>query len=57
MTEETRRIRVSGDAGAVAGPIWLIGWLFTVGYCGLTVSKSVLALIIWPYLLGAALRH
>ena len=35
------------------GPIWLIGWLFTIGYVHFPFFwKGVLALIIWPYYLG-----
>jgi hypothetical protein len=34
------------------GSIWLIGWLFTIGYLHLPFWKAVLALIIWPYSLG-----
>ncbi len=45
------------DAGAVFGPVWVIGWLFTIGYCGMPFFwQGLLALIIWPYYLGAALR-
>lgn len=44
-------------AGAALGPVWLIGWLFTIGYCGMPFFwQGVLALLIWPYYLGAALR-
>jgi len=32
--------------------LWFIGWLFTIGYLGLTFWKGVLALIIWPYFVG-----
>ena len=35
------------------GSIWFIGWLFTIGYAELTFWKAVLALVIWPYFLGA----
>jgi hypothetical protein len=46
-----------GDAGAVFGPVWVIGWLFTIGYLGMPFFwKGVLALLIWPYYLGMALR-
>lgn len=39
------------------GPIWLIGWLFTIGYLHLPFfGKGVLALLIWPYYLGDKLR-
>jgi len=45
------------DRGVVIGPVWLIGWLFTIGYVGMPFFwKGLLALLIWPYFLGAALR-
>ncbi len=45
------------DAGAVFGPVWIIGWLFTIGYCGMPFFwQGVLALLIWPYYLGVALH-
>jgi len=37
-------------------PIWFVGWLFTIGYLKLTFWKAVLALVIWPYYVGVALR-
>ena len=36
--------------------VWIIGWLFTIGFVGLSFWKGALALIIWPYFLGVALR-
>jgi hypothetical protein len=45
------------DPGAVFGPVWVMGWLFTIGYCGIPFFwQGVLALLIWPYYLGMALR-
>ncbi|MEK7479987.1 MAG: hypothetical protein AAB665_01715 [Patescibacteria group bacterium] len=38
-----------------AGGIWMIGWLFTIGFLKLSFWYGVLAVIIWPYYLGAAL--
>ncbi len=39
--------------GYTMGPIWFIGWLFTIGYLHMPFFwKGVLALIIWPYYLG-----
>ena len=35
------------------GPVWFIGWLFTIGYLHLSFWKGVLALVVWPYYLGA----
>lgn len=37
-----------------SGGLWAIGWLFTIGYVGLTFWQGVLAIIIWPYYLGVA---
>lgn len=34
------------------GNLWIMGWLFTIGYLKLTFWKGVLAFIIWPYYLG-----
>ena len=38
---------------AAGGSLWLIGWLFTLGYLHLPFWRAVLGLIIWPYFLGA----
>ena len=44
--------------GPMIGPIWAIGWLFSIGYLHMPFFwKGVLAIIIWPYYLGAALAH
>ena len=32
--------------------LWVIGWIFTIGYLKLSFWRGVLALIIWPYYLG-----
>lgn len=36
------------------GGIWLVGWLFTIGYLHLSFWKGVLAILIWPYYIGDA---
>lgn len=48
----TERIKV--DTGM--GIIWCIGWLFTIAYAKLTFWTGVLAIFIWPYYLGVAVR-
>jgi len=55
MAEETRSCKHTAVAGGIAGPIWFIGWLFSIGYLHLSFWKAVLALIIWPYFLGSSL--
>jgi len=42
-----------GPHGSVVlGPLWFMGWLFTLGFLHPTFWKGVLAIIIWPYYLG-----
>ena len=38
--------------GGCGGGLWAVGWLFTIGFLKLTFWKGVLAIVIWPYLLG-----
>lgn len=40
---------------SLVGPIWLIGWLFTIGFTHPSFWKGVLMLLLWPYYLGSAL--
>lgn len=42
--------------GGCIGAGWFIGWLFTIGFLQLAFWKGVLALIIWPYYIGVAIR-
>ena len=46
-------VKCTGNGGTLLGPLWGIGWLFTIGYLHLGFWKGVLALIVWPYFLGA----
>jgi hypothetical protein len=48
---DTRKVEVAG----VMGPIWIIGWLFTIGFVHLSFGKAFLGLVLWPYYLGKAL--
>ncbi|HYA89225.1 MAG TPA: hypothetical protein VEF54_00225 [archaeon] len=34
------------------GSLWLVGWLFTIGFLHLHFWRGVLALLLWPYDLG-----
>ncbi len=44
------------NPGSVIGPIWFIGWLFTIAFAKLIWWQAILALVIWPYYLGLAVR-
>ncbi len=37
------------------GLVWFGAWLFTIGYLKLGFWQGALALVIWPYDIGAAL--
>lgn len=53
MTDETKdKGKNVGGSASLIGPIWFIGWLFTIGLTKLTFWQAVLALIIWPFYLG-----
>ncbi len=56
MGDDTKQGCRSTDFGVLIGSIWLMGWLFTIGWLGFSFWKAVLALIIWPYFIGVALR-
>jgi hypothetical protein len=34
------------------GTLWVVGWLFTVGYLQLAFWRGALAIVLWPYYLG-----
>ena len=37
------------------GSLWFAAWLFTIGFLRLTFWKAALAILLWPYFLGAKL--
>jgi hypothetical protein len=39
----------------LSGGMWIAAWLFTIGFLHLSFWQGVLALLIWPYYLGAHL--
>ena len=49
MPKETIRI----EHHALPGGIWFAAWLFTLGYLDLGFMKGALAIVLWPYYLGA----
>ena len=40
------------EVAGIMGPVWFMGWLFTLGFLKVTFFKGLLALIIWPYYIG-----
>ena len=45
------RIRI--EQHSFMGLLWFGAWLFTIGFLHLTFWKGVLAIVVWPYYLGA----
>ena len=45
----------TGASGQLAGAIWFMGWLFTIGYLHLVWWKIILGIVVWPLYLGWAL--
>ncbi|HMQ02248.1 MAG TPA: hypothetical protein PKD79_04280 [Candidatus Doudnabacteria bacterium] len=45
------KIKVEQHSGL--GVIWLAGWLFSIGFLQLSFGQGILALLIWPYYIGA----
>lgn len=35
------------------GAVWMVGWLFTIGFLKLDFWSGLLGLVVWPYFLGA----
>ena len=48
--------RIGNASSAVAGVIWFIGWLFTIGFAQLIWWKIILGVVVWPIFLGQTLR-
>jgi hypothetical protein len=55
MSPENKFSDGHGVAG-FGGFIWFAGWLFTIAYAHLVWWKIILALVVWPYYLGLAVR-
>jgi hypothetical protein len=39
----------------LAGAIWFMGWLFTIGFAKLLWWQMILGIVVWPYFMGAFL--
>jgi hypothetical protein len=57
MADETKVVKVRTEAASLGGSLWVMGWLFTIGYLHLPVAKAIFAVVLWSYYIGAALHH
>ncbi len=46
--------KIKIENNVFTGGVWIMAWLFTIGFLKLTFWKGVLALFVWPYFLGLA---
>lgn len=54
---ETENKRKGGQAAVnVGGFFWFAGWLFTIAFANLVWWKIILAIVVWPYFLGLAIK-
>ena len=56
MSSENKAGNAQVNAGTLVGPLWFIGWLFTIAFAKLIWWQALLSLVIWPYYLGLAVR-
>lgn len=47
--------KIKVETSILSGGAWFAAWLFTIGYLKLTFGQGLLAIVIWPYYIGAAL--
>lgn len=50
---DRQKIRIEQHGGL--GLLWFAGWLFSIGYLDLSFWRGLLALVLWPYFVGANL--
>lgn len=53
--KEKKDKRGHTENASLVGPVWYIGWLFTVAFAKLSLLRAFFALVLWPYYLGSAL--
>lgn len=46
------KTKVVVEKTSIAGTIWVIGWLFSIGFLKLSFTKGLFALLLWPYYIG-----
>jgi hypothetical protein len=44
--------RIQIEQHTSSGLLWLIGWLFSIGYLHLDLWKGAAELFVWPYYIG-----
>lgn len=50
--ESMEKIKI--EHHTLSGGFWIAAWFFTIGYLNLSFWQGVLAVVLWPYYIGAA---
>ncbi len=43
---------MKNSGGGFFGVVWLMGWIFTIGFANLVWWKIILGIVVWPFYLG-----
>ena len=49
------KMKIHVENASKGAPIWIIGWLFSIGFADLSFWQGVQAVLIWPYYIGKVL--
>ena len=47
--------RIKIEQHSSLGLVWAAGWLFSIGYLNLGFWQGLIAILVWPYFIGASL--
>jgi hypothetical protein len=51
------KIKIKIEQHTLTGGLWFAAWLYSIGFLHLNFWQGILALVIWPYYLGAHFAH
>lgn len=49
--------KIKIEQHSFTGSLWLIGWLFSIGFLQLSFGRGLLAIFIWPYYIGSFVNN
>ena len=56
-TSRDEKIKIKIEQHTLTGGLWFAAWLYCIGFLHLNFWQGTLALVIWPYYLGAHFAH
>jgi len=49
--------KIKIEQHSFSGALWIVGWMFSIGFLQLSFWKGLLALLVWPYYIGQAVSQ